>query len=232
MRPKPVEAGLASAASTPAKAAAKSPVTPATPVVAANVPTPGSTPEKKQPTPAVLGYAAPVQASLGTLPLFAKPTPPDRPAAPTQQASGKDALIDLVARIARDNGMPFELAHGVVMVESRYNPKATGPGGHVGLTQISYPTAKSLGFSGTRAELYDPETNLTYGLKYLGMAYKKAGNDMCGAISKYQAGHRTPGITRAGAAYCAKVRKIIAAGLPTTRLADATAPAVKKIARD
>jgi soluble lytic murein transglycosylase-like protein len=142
--------------------------------------------------------------------------------------AGKEEIGQLVAKHAAANGLPFELAHGVVMVESRYNPKVTGPGGHVGLMQISYPTAKSLGYAGSRAGLYDPDVNLAYGMKYLGMAYKASGGDMCGAISKYQGGHRTVGITRAGAAYCGKVRKMVAAG--PARAAQPRPAAVKKTA--
>jgi soluble lytic murein transglycosylase-like protein len=139
----------------------------------------------------------------------------------------REGLNAMVARYAKENGIPYELAHGVVMVESRYNPKVTGPGGHVGLMQISYPTAKSLGFTGTRAGLYDPEVNLTYGMKYLGAAYRLAAGSMCGAVSKYQGGHRVNGITKAGAAYCAKVRAVNAAhAKPDAKAVVVTADAV------
>jgi soluble lytic murein transglycosylase-like protein len=97
------------------------------------------------------------------------------------------------------------------MVESRYNARATGPGGYIGLMQLSYRTARGMGYSGSRAGLYDPETNLRYGMKYLGGALRLAGGSTCGAVSKYQGGHGVKGVTRAGSVYCAKVRKHIAA---------------------
>jgi soluble lytic murein transglycosylase-like protein len=150
--------------------------------------------------PVITGALTPPAAQPETLPPFAAPSLP----------AGKEEIAGLVAKHAAANGVPFELAHGVVMVESRYNARATGPGGHVGLMQISYPTAVSLGYSGGRAGLYEPNVNLTYGMKYLGGAYKASGGDMCGAVSKYQGGHRTVGVTRAGAAYCGKIRKIMA----------------------
>jgi soluble lytic murein transglycosylase-like protein len=116
----------------------------------------------------------------------------------------------LVARYAKANGVPAHVAHGVVMVESRYNARATGKGGYIGLMQISYRTARGIGYTGSRAGLYDPETNLKYGMKYLGEAYRQAGGNLCGAVSKYQGGHGVRGVTRAGAAYCGKVKNYMA----------------------
>lgn len=124
---------------------------------------------------------------------------------------GSESLRAMVARHAAANNVPVELAHGVVMVESRYNARATGPGGYIGLMQLSYRTARGMGFNGSRADLYDPETNLRYGMKYLGGALRLAGGSTCGAVSKYQGGHGVKGVTRAGAVYCSKVRKYIAA---------------------
>lgn len=96
------------------------------------------------------------------------------------------------------------------MVESRYNPKATGPGGYIGLMQISYRTAQGMGYKGSREALYNPDTNLRYGMKYLAGALRLAKGDYCGAVSRYQGGHGVKGVTRAGAAYCTKVKRHIA----------------------
>lgn len=123
-------------------------------------------------------------------------------------------MRELVSHYAAKYGVPQHVAHGVVMVESRYNAKATGPGGYIGLMQIGYRTAKAMGYSGSRAGLYDPETNLDYGMRYLGEAYRQAGGNLCGAVSKYQGGHGVRGVTRAGAAYCGKVRKYMARSAP------------------
>jgi soluble lytic murein transglycosylase-like protein len=166
----------------------------------------------------VTGALAPPAVAPETIPPFAAPSLP----------AGKEEIAGLVAKHAAANGVPFELAHGVVMVESRYNARATGPGGHVGLMQISYPTAVSLGYSGGRAGLYEPNVNLTYGMKYLGGAYKASGGDMCGAVSKYQGGHRTVGVTRAGAAYCGKIRKIMAGKASGQRVARSARAETKK----
>lgn len=134
------------------------------------------------------------------------------------------SLKALVQRYAAKHGVPRDLAHGVVMVESRYRANATGPGGYIGLMQIGYRTAKGMGYSGSRKALYNPATNLDYGMRYLGEAYRQAGGDYCGAVSKYQGGHGVRGVTRAGAAYCGKVRKYMAQGVPAwgggTQVAD------------
>jgi soluble lytic murein transglycosylase-like protein len=127
------------------------------------------------------------------------------------------SLQSLVAHYASANGVPQQLAHGVVMVESRYNARATGKGGYIGLMQIGYRTAKGMGYSGSRAGLYDPETNLRYGMKYLGQAYAQAGGSMCGAVSKYQGGHGVSGVTRAGSVYCGKVKKYMVQAAPVNR---------------
>lgn len=128
-------------------------------------------------------------------------------------------LTGLVARHARANGVPLDLAHGVVMVESRYRANATGPGGYIGLMQIGYRTAKGMGYTGSRAGLYDPETNVSYGMRYLGEAYRQAGGNMCGAVSKYQGGHGVRGVTKAGAVYCGKVKKYMVQKAPEERAA-------------
>ena len=125
------------------------------------------------------------------------------------EAKNALAYRPLVARVSSDHGLPFELADAVVRIESRYNPGARN-GPNVGLMQINALTAKSLGYGGPLNGLLEPETNLTYGLKYLAMAYKLAGGDMCGTVLRYQAGHRATTMTPQAAAYCAHVKTIIA----------------------
>jgi soluble lytic murein transglycosylase-like protein len=116
----------------------------------------------------------------------------------------------LIARHASENNLPFELADAIVRLESRYNASArSGP--NMGLTQINFLTAKSLGYKGEASGLFDAEINLRYGLRYLAQAYKLAGGDTCGTILRYQFGHRTQIMTGASRLYCAKVMTLIAA---------------------
>jgi soluble lytic murein transglycosylase-like protein len=126
-------------------------------------------------------------------------------------ASGPHShLRQLVARYAKKEGIPFALAHGVVMVESRYRPHATGHGGYIGLMQLSYRTARGMGYRGSRAGLYNPETNIRYGVQYLAKAYRMSGGNLCATVSKYQGGTGVSGVTRAGAQYCGRVRRYMA----------------------
>ena len=128
----------------------------------------------------------------------------------TSDATRAVALKPLIARYASENGLPYELADAVIRVESRYNAGARN-GPNMGLTQINFRTAQSLGYKGDAAGLLDAETNLRFGLKYLATAYKLAGGDTCGTILRYQFGHRTQTMTGASRAYCAKVKVITAA---------------------
>ena len=119
----------------------------------------------------------------------------------------------LIAKYATENGLPFALGDAVVRVESRYRPHVTN-GGAVGLMQIKPSTARGLGYRGDAKGLMHPETNIKYGMKYLGQAYRLANGDTCGTVMRYQSGHYAKRINRANLAYCAKVRTI-AAGLGT-----------------
>jgi soluble lytic murein transglycosylase-like protein len=120
------------------------------------------------------------------------------------------ALKPLIARYALDNELPYELADAVIRLESRYNAAARR-GANMGLMQINLLTARSLGYEGAAAGLLDAETNLRYGLKYLAKAYKLASGDVCGALLRFQFGHRAQTTTGASRAYCAKVKVIAAA---------------------
>lgn len=126
-------------------------------------------------------------------------------------AAAPDSLRAIVRREAAANGVPVTLAKAVVTVESRWNPRITGRAGEVGLMQIKYPTARMIGYTGTRAGLYDPATNIKWGMKYLAGAHRLAGGDVCGTVSRYQGGHGVRGVTRMGAVYCAKAKGHIAA---------------------
>ncbi len=127
------------------------------------------------------------------------------------------AIQAMVTAEARKAGVSPALAHAVVKVESRYQPRATGKGGYVGLMQLSYQTARGMGFRGSRAALYEPSNNLAYGMRYLAEAVRLSGGNTCAAVSKYQGGHGVRGVTRAGAVYCAKVRRFMAEGVPAAR---------------
>ncbi|MGZ5183069.1 MAG: transglycosylase SLT domain-containing protein [Ramlibacter sp.] len=95
----------------------------------------------------------------------------------------------LVASHASANGVPAELVHRVIVRESRYQPRLVGRGGTIGLMQIKLATARGLGYSGNAEGLRDPNTNLTFGVKYLAGAYRAANGDHARAIHYYAAGY-------------------------------------------
>ena len=113
----------------------------------------------------------------------------------------------IIARHASEHGIPVALAHAVVRVESNYRPNARGSAGEVGLMQIKPATARMMGYSGGSKGLYDPETNIRYGMKYLAEAHRLGGGDTCGTILRYNAGHAAKRMNRISAAYCAKVKR-------------------------
>jgi soluble lytic murein transglycosylase-like protein len=96
---------------------------------------------------------------------------------------------EMVARHAQANGVPVELVHRVIVRESRYRPGLVGRGGAIGMMQIKLATARGLGYTGTAEGLRDPETNLTYAVKYLAGAYRAANGNQNRAVSYYASGY-------------------------------------------
>ena len=64
-----------------------------------------------------------------------------------------------------------------------------GRGGTIGLMQIKLATARGLGYTGDAAGLRDPNTNLTYAVKYLAGAYRAANGDANRAVGYYAGGY-------------------------------------------
>ena len=118
---------------------------------------------------------------------------------------------NIVAKYASAYGVPVALAHAVIRIESNYRVNARGSAGEVGLMQIKPSTARGMGYSGSVKALYNPDTNIKYGMKYLGMAHKLGGGTTCGTILKYNAGHGAKRMNKISAAYCSKVKRHLGA---------------------
>src|ERR1700736_4753533 len=108
------------------------------------------------------------------------------PQAALAQRAEYDALV---ATHANANGVPEVLVHRVIVRESRYQPHLVGRGGTIGLMQIKLATARSLGYTGSAEGLRDPNTNLTYAVKYLAGAYHAANGDHKRAMAYYASGY-------------------------------------------
>ena len=98
-------------------------------------------------------------------------------------------LDGMIARHAQMEGVPEALVHRVVIRESRYNPRAIGAGGAMGLMQIKYSTARAMGYTGSSAGLLDADTNLTYAVRYLAGAYRVAHGNPDRAVMNYARGY-------------------------------------------
>jgi len=108
----------------------------------------------------------------------------------SQAAHAQNAEYNaLVAAHAQANGVPEVLVHRVIVRESRYRPALIGRGGTIGLMQIKLATARGLGYTGDAAGLRDPNTNLTYAVKYLAGAYRAANGDHRRAMAYYASGY-------------------------------------------
>jgi soluble lytic murein transglycosylase-like protein len=129
-------------------------------------------------------------ATMAALPL-SQTAQAQQPGGKTSRANApQHAEYDaLVATHARANAVPEALVHRVIVRESRYQPALVGRGGTIGLMQIKLATARSLGYTGTAEGLRDPETNLTYAVKYLAGAYRAANGNHNRAVAYYAGGY-------------------------------------------
>ncbi|MCJ2029252.1 transglycosylase SLT domain-containing protein [Methylobacterium sp. J-043] len=110
------------------------------------------------------------------------------PASAFAQEAARDNIDALIAEQARANKVPEAFVHRVVKRESNYNARAKG-GSALGLMQIKHATARGLGYTGDAAGLYNPETNLKYGIAYLAGAYRAAKGDLEQAYRYYNRGY-------------------------------------------
>jgi soluble lytic murein transglycosylase-like protein len=107
----------------------------------------------------------------------------------SQGALARDAQYDaLVATHAKTNNVPETLVHRMIVRESGYRPALVSRG-NIGLMQIKLGTARGLGYTGSAEGLRDPDTNLTYAVKYLAGAYRAANGDHKRAMHYYTSGY-------------------------------------------
>ena len=131
-------------------------------------------------------------------------------------AMRKAKYAPIVAKYARKHGVPPKLAIAIVQIESSFRPKATGSVGEIGLMQVRPRTARGMGYTGTNAALYDPETNVRMGMKYLAEAHRRGGGTVCGTILKYNAGHYAKRMNPVSARYCKRVKRLMVINDPPT----------------
>ncbi len=147
------------------------------------------------------------RTETGSIPASARAGKSSVPGIRPETTKPYEAIID---RYAALNGVDEELAHAVVKIESNYNPRMRGSAGEVGLMQIKPATARMMGYRGSVKGLYDPETNIRFGMKYLAMAQTLGGGETCNTILKYNAGHAATRMNPVSRRYCGKVTLLLA----------------------
>jgi len=85
-------------------------------------------------------------------------------------------------------GVPASLIDRVIRRESGGNAHAVHAGNY-GLMQIRLSTARAMGYTGSAAGLLDPQTNMTYAVRYLAGAYRAAGGNEARAVALYSRGY-------------------------------------------
>ena len=139
-------------------------------------------------------------------------------AAPAQRSArvalppGRAALHDRIRAVAREERIPGSTALALIAIESSFDTAAVGHGGPVGLMQIMPGTARSVIPGVTRKQLFQPETNVRAGLRYLRELMDHYDGDLELALRAYKSGPRAvdggKGRTKSADAY---IRRIMAA---------------------
>jgi soluble lytic murein transglycosylase-like protein len=134
----------------------------------------------------------------------------------SQNSFNQSAPLDgMAASQASANGVPVSLVDRVIKRESGGNPRAVSRGNY-GLMQIRLGTARAMGFSGSAAELLDPQTNMTYAVRYLAGAYRAAGGNENRAVALYASGYYYQAKAQGFSPYAAEASSGFAAYSPGT----------------
>jgi hypothetical protein len=116
------------------------------------------------------------------------------------QAAPADGVSSMAAAQASAAGVPASLVERVIRRESGGNPRAVHAGNY-GLMQIKLGTARAMGYTGSAAGLLDPQTNMTYAVRYLAGAYRAAGGNENRAVALYASGYYTQAKARGFSPY-------------------------------
>lgn len=97
-------------------------------------------------------------------------------------------LAAAIHDVAVEEKIDPELAFPLVRLESRFDEKATSSAGAIGLTQVMLPTARGFDKTMTAERLYDRETNLRIGFRYLRQLIRWQRGDVQMALLAYNRG--------------------------------------------
>jgi len=91
---------------------------------------------------------------------------------------------EMIMTAAAREGVDPALVEAIIAVESAFNPRAISPKGAMGLMQLMPQTAFRYGVSNA----FDPQANLTGGIRYLRDLLHLFGGDLPQALAAYNAG--------------------------------------------
>jgi hypothetical protein len=101
-------------------------------------------------------------------------------------------LAAKIVAAAEAEGLDPDLGFRLIRVESAFRPTARGPHGALGLVQILPSTARRLDPAiRTNEQVFDPQTNLRLGFRYLRAHIDRFGGDVRLALLAYNRGEGT-----------------------------------------
>lgn len=122
----------------------------------------------------------------------------------------KETIKEYIVKIAKNNGIDPALIMAIIQTESSWNPNAVRvePNGYksIGLMQVTIQAARDVGYTGDEAGLFDPKTNIKYGVKYIKRMLNIFNGNIYKAIAAYNAG---PGNVKRGRFSSAYVYKVL-----------------------
>jgi len=101
--------------------------------------------------------------------------------------------VGFLLRYSNEKQLDPILTFAVIVIESGGNEKAYREepqinDASIGLMQILFKTAKSIGYGGTSQGLFDPETNIKYGTKYLSKCFLAENGNIYNTFRAYNGG--------------------------------------------
>jgi hypothetical protein len=99
-----------------------------------------------------------------------------------------------IIKYSKEFKVEAPLIHAIIETESRYVPEAISYAGAVGLMQVLPSTAEFLGYDPDTEDLFDIDTNIKYGTKFLRLLMDHF-PDLRDVISAYNAGPNQGGKT-------------------------------------
>ena len=97
-------------------------------------------------------------------------------------------LAGTIFDVALAERLDPELAFRMVRLESNFNPRAVSRVGAIGIAQVMPSTARIYDRSVTREKLFDPQTNLKIGFRYMRRLIDLYGGDVRLALLAYNLG--------------------------------------------